>query len=67
LLLVVFFPLLLRVGQIMVVALLIVLTVLVVLVVVILLVVVTVVVPIIATGIVGIHSFWIARFMTFSI
>jgi hypothetical protein len=40
---------------------------LVVLVVVILLVVVTVVVPIIATGIVGIHSFWIARFMTFSI
>jgi hypothetical protein len=68
LLLVAFFPLLLRVCRITVVALLVVLIVLVVLVVMILLVVVVVVaVPIIAMCIVGIHSFWIARVATFSI
>jgi hypothetical protein len=66
LLLVAFFPLLLRVCRITVVALLVVLIVLVVLVVMILLVVV-VAVPIIAMCIVGIHSFWIARVATFSI
>jgi hypothetical protein len=68
LLLVVFFPLLLRASQIMVVALLIVSIILVVLVVVILLVVVVMVaVPIIVTSIVGIHSFWIGRVTTFDI
>ena len=68
LLLVAFFPLLLRACQIMVVALLVVLIVLVVLVVVILLVVaVMVAVPIIVMGIVGIYSFWIARVATFGI
>jgi hypothetical protein len=68
LLLVAFFPLLLRVCQITVVALLVVLIVLVVLVVMILLVVAVVVaVPIIAMCIVGIRSFWIARVATFSI
>jgi hypothetical protein len=68
LLLVAFFPLLLRACWIMVVTLLVVLTILVVLVVVILLVVaVAVVVPIVATGVVGIYSFWIARVATFGI
>jgi hypothetical protein len=63
LLLVAFFPLLLRACQIMVVALLVVLTILVVLVVAILLVVaVAVAVLIIVTGIVDIYSlFWISR------
>jgi hypothetical protein len=52
----------------MVVTLLVVLTFLVVLVVAILLVVaVMVVVPIVAMGVVGIYSFWIARVATFSI
>jgi hypothetical protein len=68
LLLVAFFPLLLRACQIMVVALLVVLIVLVVLAVVILLaVVVGVAVPIIAMGVVGIYSFWILRVATFGI
>jgi hypothetical protein len=68
LLLVAFFPLLLRACWIMVVTLLVVLTILVVLVVAILLVVaVAVVVPIIATDVVGIYSFWIARVATFGI
>jgi hypothetical protein len=68
LLLVAFFPLLLRACWIMVVTLLVVSTILVVLVVAILLVVaVAVVVPIVAMGIVGIYSFWIARVVTFSI
>jgi hypothetical protein len=71
-LLVVFFPLLLRACQIMVVALLVVLIVLVVLVVsvavILLVVVVTVAVPIVATGTLGtIYSFWILRVMTFGI
>jgi hypothetical protein len=68
LLLVAFFPLLLRACWIMVVTLLVVSTILVVSVVAILLVVaVTVVVPIIAMGIVGTYSFWIARVVTFGI
>jgi hypothetical protein len=68
LLLVAFFPLLLRVCWITVLTLLVVLTILVVLVVAILSVVaVTVVVPIVATGVVGIYSFWIARVATFGI
>jgi hypothetical protein len=68
LLLVAFFPLLLRACQIMVVALLVVLIVLVVLAVVILLaVVVGVAVPIIVMGVVGIYSFWILRVATFGI
>jgi hypothetical protein len=68
LLLVAFFPLLLRACWIMVVMLLVVSTILVVLVVAILLVVaVAVVVPIIATGVVGIYSFWIVRVTTFGI
>ena len=71
LLLVVFFPLLLSACRIMVAVLLVVLIILVVLVVAILLVVaVAGAVLIIAmgiVGIVGIHSFWIARFATFSI
>ncbi len=68
LLLVAFFPSLLRVCRIMVAALLVVSIVLVVLVVVILLVVaVTVVVPIVAMGVVGIYSFWILRDATFGI
>jgi hypothetical protein len=68
LLLVVFFPLLLRACWIMVVTLLVVLIVLIVLVVAILLVVAVVVaVPIIVTGVVGIYSFWIARVATFGI
>jgi hypothetical protein len=67
-LLVAFFPLLLRACWITVVTLLVVLTILVVLVVVILLVVaVRVVVPIVAMGVVGIYSFWIARVATFGI
>jgi hypothetical protein len=68
LLLVAFFPLLLRACWITVVMLLVVLTILVVLVVAILLVVaVVVVVLIVATGVVGIYSFWIARVATFGI
>jgi hypothetical protein len=68
LLLVAFFPLLLRVCQIKVVVLLVVSIVLVVSVVVILLVVaVAVVVPIVAMGVVGIYSLWIARVTTFRI
>jgi hypothetical protein len=68
LLLVAFFPLLLRACWIAVVVLLVVLIVLVVLVVAILLLVaVAVVVPIIAMGTVGIHSFWIARVVAFGI
>jgi hypothetical protein len=68
LLLVAFFPLLLRVRWIMVVMLLVVSTILVVSVVVILLVVVVaVVVPIVVTGVVGIYSFWITRVATFGI
>jgi hypothetical protein len=68
LLLVTFFPLLLRACWIMVVTLLVASTILVVSVVAILLVVaVAVVVPIIATGVVGIYSFWIARVTTFGI
>jgi hypothetical protein len=68
LLLVAFFPLLLRACWIMVVTLLVVLTILVVSVAAILLVVaVAVVVPIVAMGIVGIYPFWIARVATFSI
>jgi hypothetical protein len=68
LLLVAFFPLLLRECQIAVVALLVVSIVLVVLVVaILLLVVVTVVVPINATGVVGIFSFWIVRVAAFGI
>jgi hypothetical protein len=68
LLLVAFFPLLLRACWITVVTLLVVSTILVVLVVAILLVVaVAVVVPIVATGVVGIYSFWIARVATFGI
>jgi hypothetical protein len=68
LLLVTFFSLLLRACWITVVTLLVVSTILVVLVVAILLVVaVTVVVPIVATGVVGIYSFWIARVATFGI
>jgi hypothetical protein len=68
LLLVAFFSLLLRACWIMVAALLVVLVILVVSVVVILLVVaVMVVVPIIATGVVGIYSFWVARVATFGI
>jgi hypothetical protein len=67
-LLVAYLPLLLRACWIMVVTLLVVSTILVVLVVVILLVVaVAVVVPIIAMGVVGIYSFWIARVATFGI
>jgi hypothetical protein len=68
LLFVTFFPLLLRACWIMVVTLLVASTILVVSVVAILLVVaVAVVVPIIATGVVGIYSFWIARVTTFGI
>jgi hypothetical protein len=68
LLLVAFFPLLLRACWIMVVTLLVVSTILVVSVVAILLVVaVAVVVSIIATGVVGIYSFWIVRVATFGI
>jgi hypothetical protein len=68
LLLVAFFPLLLRACWIMVVTLLVVLTILVVSVVAILLVVaVAVVVPIVATGVVGIYPFWIVRVATFGI
>jgi hypothetical protein len=68
LLLVAFFPLLLRACRIVVVVLLVVSIVLVVLVVAILLLVaVSVVVPIIATGVVGIYSFWIARVTAFGI
>jgi hypothetical protein len=68
LLLVAFFPLLLRACWITVVTLLVVLIVLVVSVVAILLLVaVAVVVPIIATGVVGIYSLWIARVATFGI
>jgi hypothetical protein len=68
LLLVVFFPLLLRACWIMVVALLVASIVLVVLVAVILLVVVVaVVVLIVALGIVGIYSSWIARVVAFGI
>jgi hypothetical protein len=68
LLLVAFFPLLLRACWITVVTLLVVSTILIVLVVAILLVVaVAVVVPIIAAGIVGIYSFWVARVTTFGI
>jgi hypothetical protein len=68
LLLVAFFPLLLRACWIMVVTLLVVLIVLVVsIVAILLLVAVAVVVPIIATGVVGIYSFWIARVTTFGI
>jgi hypothetical protein len=68
LMLVTFFPLLLRACWITVVMLLVVSTILVVLVVAILLVVaVAVVVLIIATGVVGIYSFWIARVATFGI
>jgi hypothetical protein len=68
LLLVAFFPLLLRACWIMVVTLLVVLTILVVSVVLILLVVaVAVVVPIVVMGVVGIYSFWIARATTFGI
>jgi hypothetical protein len=68
LLLVAFFPSLLRACWITVVMLLVVSTILVVLVVVILLVVaVVVVVRIVATGVVGIFSFWIVRVMTFGI
>jgi hypothetical protein len=63
LLLLAFFPLLLRACQITMVTLLVVLTILVVLVVAILLVV-AVVVQIIAMGVVGIYSFWIARVTT---
>jgi hypothetical protein len=71
LLLVAFFPLLLRVCQIaVVVSLLVVLIVLVVSVVAILFVVVVMVavqLPIVVTGIVGIYSFWIVRVATFGI
>jgi hypothetical protein len=68
LLLVAFFPLLLRACWITVVKLLVVSTILVVLVVAILLVVAfAVVVLIIAMGVVGIYSFWIARVVTFGI
>jgi hypothetical protein len=68
LLLVAFFPLLLRACWIMVVALLVVLTILVVLVVVIMfMVAVMVAVPIAVMGIDGIYSFWIFRVMTFGI
>jgi hypothetical protein len=68
LLLVAFFPRLLRACQIMVVALLVVSTILVVSVVAFLLVVaVMVTVPIFVKGIVCIYSFWIARVTTFSI
>jgi hypothetical protein len=68
LLLVAFFPLLLRACQIMVVVLLVVSIVLVVSVVAILLVVVvTVAVPVMVTGLVGIYFFWILRVMTFGI
>jgi hypothetical protein len=68
LLLVAFFPLLLRACWITVVTLLVVSTILVVSVVAILSVVaVTIVVPIVAMGVVGIYSFWIARVMTFGI
>jgi hypothetical protein len=68
LLLVAFFPLLLRACWITVDTLLVVSIVLVVLVVAILLLVaVAVVVPIIATGVVGSYSFWIARVTTFDI
>jgi hypothetical protein len=66
--LMVFFPLLLGAYWIVVVALLIVLIILVVSVVVILLVVVVIVVVlIIVMGVVGIHSFWIARVVPFGI
>jgi hypothetical protein len=68
LLLLAFFPFLLRACWIMVVALLVVLTILVVLVVAIMLVVaVTVAVPIVAMGVVAINSFWILRVATFNI
>jgi hypothetical protein len=68
LLLVAFFPLLLRACWITVVTLLVVSIVLVVLVVAILLLVaVAVVVPIIAMAVVGIYSLWIARVATFGI
>jgi hypothetical protein len=68
LLLVAFFPLLLRACQITAVVLLVVLIIFVVLVIVIMLVVaVAVAVPIIAMGIVGIYSFWISRVTTFGI
>jgi hypothetical protein len=68
LLLVAFFPLLLRACWITVVMLLVDSTVLVAsLVAILLLVAVAVVVPIIATGVVGIYSLWIARVATFGI
>jgi hypothetical protein len=69
LLLVAFFPSLLRACWITVVMLLVVSTILVVLVVgvILLVVAVAVVVRIVATGVVGIFSFWIVRVMTFGI